>query len=596
MPTISVYKKDLFKALNRENYTDEEFDALCFDFGIEVDEDTTEEALKLNTEPELKLEIGANRYDLLCIEGIAQSLNEYLGNSSAPDYKLLNPTTKLIVEQSTEQIRPIAAAAILRDIKFTQKSYESFIALQDKLHSNICRNRSLVAMGTHNLDSIKGPFYYRALPKDDFKFIPLNQTKEMTGGEIVDFYNTPEQKSNLGRFTHIIQDSPVYPVIFDSENTVCSLPPLINSEHSKISVDTTNVFIEITAIDKTKAEIVLNQLVAMFSRYCAEPFSIEPVEIVSEHNGQSRLTPNVALRSMEVSKAYVNDALGLNLSTVEMAAELKKMSLRATQSSKSDDILDVQIPITRPDVLHPCDIMEDVGVGYGFNKVPKDGKLSNSSFIATPLPVNKISDIFREASAQSGWVEVLPLTLCSHDENFKFLRQKDNGDKVVELANPKTAEYQVVRTTLLPGILKTVKENRKHTLPIRVFETGDVVFKNLEMERKAYNERHWGAIYVGKTSSFEIIQGLLGKIMQTFRTEWIADFGKASSGRGFWIEADPENNTYFPGRGAKVMFRNKEGAEPVVVGEIGALHPEVMNNFAIPHAASYVELNVELFL
>ena len=145
----------------------------------------------------------------------------------------------------------------------------------------------------------------------------------------------------------------------------------------------------------------------MFSRYCAEPFSIEPVEIVSEHNGQSRLTPNVALRTMEVSKAYVNDALGLKLSTEEMSAELRKMSLRATQSTKDEDILDVQIPITRPDVLHPCDIMEDVGVGYGFNKVPKDGQLSNSSFIATPLPVNKISDIFREASAQSGWVEVL---------------------------------------------------------------------------------------------------------------------------------------------------------------------------------------------
>ena len=595
MPTISVYKKDLFNLLGKQ-YTDAEFDELCFDFGIEVDEDTTEEALKTGAEPELKLEIGANRYDLLCIEGIAQSLNEYIGNKEAPVYKTVPPTTKLYVEPSTEQIRPIAAAAILRNITFTPKSYESFIALQDKLHSNICRNRTLVAMGTHDLDSIQGPFYYRALPKDSFKFTPLNQTKEMTGGEIVDFYNTPEQKGNLGRFTHIIQESPVYPVIFDANDVVCSLPPLINSEHSKISLDTKNIFIEITAIDQTKAKIVLDQLVAMFSVYCKEPFTIEPVEIVSEHNNQSRVTPDVSTRTMEVSKAYINDALGLKLSTEEMAAQLKKMSLKATQSSKSDDILDVAIPITRPDVLHPCDIMEDVGVGYGFNNVPKDGELSNSAFIATPLPVNKIGDIFREASAQAGWVEVLPLTLCSHDENFSFLRQKDNGDKVVELANPKTAEYQVVRTTLLPGILKTVKENRKHSLPIKVFESGDVVFKDLSLERKAYNEKHWGAIYVGKTSSFEIVQGLLGKIMQTFRTEWIADFGKKSTGRGYWIEEDASNNTYFPGRGAKVFFRSKEGAEPIVIGECGALHPEVMNNFSIPYAASYVELNAEAFL
>lgn len=594
MPTVSVYKKDLFDLLGKQ-YEDQEFDDLCFDFGLEVDEDTTEEALKAGTEPELKIEIGANRYDLLCIEGIAQSLNEYLGNSTTPEYKLTKPTTKLVIDKSTEQIRPYAAAAILRNINFNAKSYESFIALQDKLHSNICRNRSLVAMGTHDLDSISGPFHYKALPKNEFEFIPLNQSKKMTGQQIVDFYNTPEQKNNLGRFTHIIQDSPVYPVILDSKDTVCSLPPLINSEHSKISVDTKNVFIEITATDRTKAEIVLNQLVAMFSRYCDDKFTVEPVEVVSEHNGESRITPNFALRYMPVSKRYINSALGLGLSSEEIAKYLEKMSLKAKPSSSDEDLLDVTIPITRPDVLHPCDIMEDAGIGYGFNNVPKDGELSNSSFVGTPLPINKVSDFYRIACSQAGWAEVMPLTLCSHDENFKFLRQEDDLTKVVKLANPKTSEYQVVRTTLLPGILKTVKENKKHSLPIKVFESGDVVFKNDKLERKAYNERHWAAIYVGKSSGFEIIQGLLAKIMQTFRTPWIADFGAASSGRGYWIEEDA-NNTYFPGRGARVMFRAKEGASPINVGSLGALHPEVMMNFEIPYAGSYVELNAETFL
>ena len=40
MPTISVDKEDLFKALERE-YTTKEFDELCFDFGIELDEDVS---------------------------------------------------------------------------------------------------------------------------------------------------------------------------------------------------------------------------------------------------------------------------------------------------------------------------------------------------------------------------------------------------------------------------------------------------------------------------------------------------------------------------------------------------------------------------
>ncbi|SCU77315.1 LAFA_0A01046g1_1 [Lachancea sp. 'fantastica'] len=594
MPTVSVPKQHFFDLLGKQ-YTNEDFDELCFEFGVELDEDTTEEALKTNEEPELKIEVGANRYDLLCTEGIAQSLNEFLERKETPNYRLSKATTKLYIEPSTEQIRPYAAAAFLRGIKFTEKSYQSFINLQDKLHSNLCRNRSLVAMGTHDASTIKGPFHYKALPPTDFKFVPLNQTKEFTGAELIDLYKQPDQKNNLGRFVHIIEDSPVFPVVVDSNNTVCSLPPLINSEHSKISVNTSDVFIECTATDKTKVEIVINQIVSMFSRYCAEPFVVEPVDVVSEHNQQSRVTPNFTPNVMEVSTAYINSCLGLEQSPQEICHNLKKMSLHATPS-KNDGYLEVSIPITRPDILHPCDIMEDAAIGYGYNKLPKGEKLSNANFVAAPLPINKISDIFRTASAQASWIEVLPLTLCSHDENYKFLRVKDDGKQAVRLANPKTSEYQVVRTTLLPGILKTVRENRKHTLPIKVFEAGDIVLKNDQLERKAFNERHWGAVYVGKNSGFEIIQGLLGKIMQTFRTQWVADFGKSTSTRGYWIEEDESLPTYFPGRGARVMFRPKEGEEAKKIGTLGVLHPEVMKNFDLPYAASYVELNSEVFL
>ncbi|QLG72875.1 hypothetical protein HG535_0D05840 [Zygotorulaspora mrakii] len=595
MPTISVNKQQLFDQIGK-NYTTDEFDELCFQFGIELDEDTTEDALKNNEEPELKIEIGANRYDLLCIEGIAQSLNEYLERAETPKYKLSKPTTKLFIDPSTEQIRPYACAAILRNIKFTKYSYASFIALQDKLHSNICRNRTLVAVGTHDLDSIKGPFYYKALPPRDISFVPLNQTKEFDSAELMEFYKQPEQKNNLGRFVHIIESSPAYPVIKDANDTVCSLPPIINSEHSKISLETKNIFIEITATDKTKAEIVLNQLVAMFSRYCEDQFCVEPVEIVSEHNGQSRITPNFEERTVDTSISYINSALGLEQSPEQIASCLKKLSLHATPSKTNADVLNVKLPITRPDVLHPCDVMEDAAIGYGYDNLPKGTKLSNANFIASALPINKVADIFRIASSQASWLEVMPLTLCSHDENFKFLRLEDDGSQVVKLANPKTLEYQVVRTTLLPGILKTVKENRKHSLPIKVFETGDAVFKNDKLERKSYNERHWGAIYAGRTSGFEIIQGLLGKIMQTFRTEWLADYGANSSGRGYWTEQDDSLATYFPGRGASIFFRTREGEQPKKIGHMGVLHPEVMNNFEIPYAASYVELNAEAFL
>lgn len=77
----------------------------------------------------------------------------------------------------------------------------------------------------------------------------------------------------MGKYLHIIRDSPVYPVIYDSKRTVCSLPPIINGDHSKITINTTNVFIEITALDQTKLEIVNRMMVTMFSEYTSEPFT-----------------------------------------------------------------------------------------------------------------------------------------------------------------------------------------------------------------------------------------------------------------------------------------------------------------------------------
>ncbi|KAI3403996.2 FRS1 [Candida oxycetoniae] len=601
MPTIAVDKEDLFGLLGR-SYTTEEFDELCFQFGIELDEDTTNDC-QAGERPQLKIEVPANRYDMLCIEGIAQALNEFLETAEAPKYTLNPPKPEitLTIKESTFPVRQYAASAILRNVSFNQRTYDSFITLQDKLHTNLCRNRTLVAIGTHDLDTLTPPFTYEALPPKDIKFKPLNQSKEFDGEELMVFY---EKDKNLSKYLPIIRDSPVYPVMLDSKRTVASLPPIINSDHSKITLNTKNVWIDVTGTDKTKTEIVINQLVAMFSRYSATPFEIEPLQIISEHNGQTRVTPNITPRKMKTDISYINSCLGLDYTGEQIAHLLKKMSLDASPSvggeeekkaeENKNSTLDVKIPITRSDILHQCDIMEDAAIAYGYDNLKKT-KPTGESLIAAALPVNKVADILRLASSQAGYSEVMPLTLCSHDENFGWLRVKDDGSKAVKLENPKTIEYQVVRTTLLPGLLKTVKENRKHSLPIRVFECGDIVLKNADLERGAFNQRNWGALYVGKASGFEYVQGLLGKIMQTMRTPWI-EAPSTDKRRGYWIEEDKENTTYFDGRGARVLFRSKQDGEVSEVGSIGVLHPEVMNNFDIPYAASYVEINAEIYL
>merc|ERR1712232_1311978 len=121
----------------------------------------------------------------------------------------------------------------------------------------------------HDLSTLKPPFTYEALPPKDIVFRPLNQDEEMDGNRMMEVLSQHQQ---LKKYLHLIRDSPVYPAIYDSNRVLLSLPPIINGEHSKITLDTRDVFIESTATDLTKAVIVVNTVVAMFAEYCEKPF------------------------------------------------------------------------------------------------------------------------------------------------------------------------------------------------------------------------------------------------------------------------------------------------------------------------------------
>ena len=168
--------------------------------GKGVAKDASEEIL-------YKIDIPANRYDMLCLEGIARALNIFNQRLSKVQYRLANmqgahlllsllqlPCSssacaacasikdtaldasafkcfgeshelsstyagkrmeRLVIKPETALVRPFAVAAILRGITFDPVRYQSFIDLQDKLHQNLCRQRSLVAIGTHDLATLQ---------------------------------------------------------------------------------------------------------------------------------------------------------------------------------------------------------------------------------------------------------------------------------------------------------------------------------------------------------------------------------------------------------------------------------------------------------
>eukprot|EP00884_Botryococcus_braunii_P012239 jgi/Botrbrau1/21015/Bobra.0144s0029.1 len=291
---------------------------------------------------------------MLCLEGIARALNIFNRRIDSVQYSLADMSgrtlQRVVVRPETVLVRPFLVAAVLRGVTFDAARYASFIDLQDKLHQNLCRQRSLVAIGTHDLSTLKGPFTYEALPPEEIEFVPLKQKRKFTARELMQFYLEQDQK--LKKFVPLIHNSLVYPVIYDANRTVLSLPPIINGAHSAITLDTKDVFIECTATDLTKANIVLNIMVTMFSEHCALPFQVEAVEVVDVF-GVSHVYPDLRSREMEVGLDYINGCIGTELDASQVSTLLSRMALSASPSSDGMAVR-VTVPPTRSDVLHAC--------------------------------------------------------------------------------------------------------------------------------------------------------------------------------------------------------------------------------------------------
>ncbi|KAK7695415.1 hypothetical protein QCA50_000051 [Cerrena zonata] len=538
-----------------------------------------------------------------------------LERTKQPIYKLVYPEggeesiITATISPETQQIRPYFACAVLRNVKFTQSSYDSFIDLQDKLHQNICRRRQFVAIGTHDLDTLTAPFSYEARPPKDIQFVPLSKNKSYTAEELMTVY---ESEKHLAKYLPIIRDSPVYPIIYDSKRNVCSMPPIINSEHSKITLNTRNIWIDVTATDETKLGIVVNIISTMFSEYCEDPLTIEPCKVIYP-DGSTRITPDLSYKPMTAHPSYINSCSGLNLTPPELVALFEKMTLTARTTGNADEVA-VELPPTRPDIIHECDLVEEAAIAYGFNNLPDT--FPPTSTVAQPLNVSKVTDIVRREWALAGWVEVFPFILCSHEENFDWLNRKDDGKKVVRIGNPKTLEFQVVRTSLLPGLLKTIRENRSHPLPIKIFESSDIVLKDPKAERQARNVRHAAAVWCNKTAGFEVVHGVLDRLMQMLEVPRIASTD-AKALTGYYIK-EREDPTFFPGRAATIYYRAppkststashnlhtvKRQIEAVFnanddkeIGVLGILHPTVLENFEIGYPCSALEFSLEPFV
>lgn len=180
----------------------------------------------------------------------------------------------------------------------------------------------------------------------------------------------------------------------------------------------------------------------------------------------------------------------------------------------------------------------------------------------------------------------------------------------------RSEEFQIGRTALVPGLLKSLHCNRSARISegLKLFEVSDVMLLDAAADVGARNERHLAVLHSGATAGLEVIHGLVDRVMQLLEIParpyaWCvaaggegaqeaanapATYGK--HGMRYAVVGRDSVPSYFPGRGADIIVERVAGGEPTVVGHMGILHPSVLKNFELSFPTSVAEINIEMFV
>ena len=154
-----------------------------------------------------------------------------------------------------------------------------------------------------------------------------------------------------------------------------------------------------TGTDLHKLQICLAVVAGQFSSHSSgeHQFTIEQVEIIHEDGSGTEVTPKLNYTDFEVGVKYINNTLGLDLDVATITSCIDKMGLKVKKVSDDGSSLLVEAPPTRSDVMHACDVAEDVGIAYGYNNIVRQFPPTNTT--GKQIPLNKFTDLMRHEIA-----------------------------------------------------------------------------------------------------------------------------------------------------------------------------------------------------
>lgn len=537
-----------------------------------------------------ELEVTPNRPDCLGVIGLAREVAAITGGKfKIPNIKAVATGTatdsQIEVKVEAADLCPRYVACLFKDVSIGP--------------SPIWLIRRLEAVGIRAVNNIVDITNYIMMetgqPLHAFDFDLIK------GAQIV--VRRAQAGENLITIDHIKRElNPEMLLITDAKHPL-ALAGVMGGFDSEISAQTTSVLLESAAflptnIMRTSRSLeLITESSYRFEKgvdvngclYAAERAALLMVELAGAQlqTGAIDIYPKkLGARKVNLRPARANQILGTKISRTKMATILNGLEL-STKAGPKKDALTVTIPTFRVDLEREIDLIEEIARVYGLNKIPPTLPLSTAAERGlSPLQLQR--QALRQIMLSAGFNEAVNYTFIGNKElDFMTLPDGHPWRRAPRLTNPISEEQKLLRTSLLPGLLRNVKHNLNHGQNnVRIFEMGTIFLETsqvlpteiLELGGLLSGDRepsNW-LNSAGEVDFFDI-KGMVEIIAEQANLNDY-DFRPAT------------HASLHPGSTAELL------AEGEVVGLMGQVHPDVQRAYGIKQKVFVFQIEVDNLL
>ena len=451
------------------------------------------------------------------------------------------------ITEEVLKLRPFALAFIARGRKIGA-NLDHLIEYQERLHSTIGKDRKKVSIGIHDLSSISPPFTFDSAKSRKTRFTTYDDLVTGTAEEII------EKHPKVAEYSHLILGGEKVRLLTVSEGDVLSLPPVINGVKSKVTENTSDFFIDITGTDFNS---VRNALYLLSYEMSYLGYIISYPDFSSNVNPDMEKAMKYDGRKISLARNEVEKILGFGASDDEVILQLRKMGYMAEVSSSG---FDVYVPGNRIDVMGQVDVIEDIAKGLDFSVFPE--KELNLPMAGIPDSMSESLQIMKDILIGAGIQEVRSFVVTSAS---MYSHSSYRGG--VELLNPKSLDFSVVRDRLYLNLLEFLRINQRRPLPQKIFEIGSVVEDGRQLEKLC-------VMIHGSKASYSMAKQVI-------------DYFALRMGGGSVRVEDEKQEGIIPGRGGSIFLGSKKA------GIIGEIDPELITESDLKNPVAFFEISLE---